>query len=69
MAITVEEINEEISKIQNMVSSHQTKILEADLSLHLPEGVSWSELPTKEECIKVLEAYKITLQIYKHRSN
>ena len=63
MAITVAEINQEISDIENMVSSPQTKILQTDLSAHLDEGVTWSDLHTKEECIEVLEAYKLTLQI------
>ena len=63
MAITVAEIDQEISDLENMVPSLQTKILETDLSAHLDEGVTWSDLNTKEECIEVLEAYKLTLQI------
>ena len=61
MAITVAELNQEISDINSMTPSLQTKILETDLSAHLDEGVSWSDLTTKEECINVLEAYKLTL--------
>jgi len=61
MAITVAEIDQEISDINSMTSSLQTKILETDLSAHLDEGVTWSDLSTTEECIAVLEAYKATL--------
>jgi hypothetical protein len=61
MAITIEELNQEISDLNSMTPSLQTKILEADLSPHLDEGVTWSDLHTKEECIAVLEAYKSTL--------
>jgi hypothetical protein len=61
MAITIEELNQEISDLNSMTPSLQTKILEADLSPHSDEGVTWSDLHTKEECIAVLEAYKSTL--------
>ena len=61
MAITVAELNQEISDINSMTPSLQTKILETDLSAHLDEGVTWSDLDTKEECVEVLEAYKATL--------
>ena len=62
MTITIAEIDQEISDIKNMVSSLQTKILQLDLSAHLDEGVTWSDLNTAEECIEVLEAYKLTLE-------
>ena len=62
MTITIAEIDQEISDIKNMVSSLQTKILQLDLSAHLDEGVTWSDLNTEEECIEVLEAYKLTLE-------
>jgi len=61
MAITVAELDQEISDINSMTPSLQTKILETDLSAHLDEGVTWSDLNTKEECVAVLEAYKATL--------
>ena len=61
MAITVAELNQEIRNINSMTPSLQIKILETDLSAHLDEGVTWSDLSTKEECVAVLEAYKATL--------
>ena len=61
MAITVAELDQEISDINSMTPSLQIKILETDLSAHLDEGVTWSDLDTKEECVEVLEAYKATL--------
>ena len=60
-AITVEELDQEINKINSMTPSLQTKILETDLSAHLAEGQIWSDLNTPEECVAVLEAYKATL--------
>ena len=68
MTITIEEINQEISDINSMTPSLQTKILQTDLSAHLDEGVTWSDLPTKEECIEVLEAYKLTLESAQERN-
>ena len=61
MAITVAELDQEISDINSMTPSLQTKIFETDLSAHLDAGVTWSDLNTKAECVAVLEAYKATL--------
>jgi len=57
VTITVEEIDQEISDMQQMVSSFQTKLHQIDLGV----GVVWSEVATKEEAIALLEAYKQTL--------
>lgn len=61
MAITVAELNQEISDINSMTPSLQIKILDTDLSAHLAEGQTWSDLNTQAECVAVLEAYKATL--------
>ena len=64
MSITITEIDQEISNIEQMVSSLQTGISELALIISPSEDGTvrtWSDIDTPEEAVAVLKAYRLTL--------